>query len=320
MLGKPAAPLANRRNARGAQLAVVEYGIGWTRGLRAVRFTADRHHLCVVAAKAQYLECHLVPARDACRRNIERTLGTLRQKLARHASDITRPGRRPVLIIDDAQGRALLRLPQDGAHEVAAASVDPGRANDEVPAARSANAFLAFELRASVHAERIRCVGFHIRRALTAVEYVVRRVMHEERAGAVRLFGKDAGRRGVDAHGKVRLDLRTIDSRVGGGVDDDIGLYFAHRAADGVAVGEIKARTIGSRRRSQDRLQFRADLASAAGQQHLHAKTSASLKRTASASRFESTGSPRNGHRMPRSESFQRMTRSSSGAQNSDIL
>src|SRR3954469_1433098 len=125
MLGKAVAPFANRRNARGAQLAVVEYGIGWTRSLRAVRCAADRRYLCLVAAKAQDLECHFVPARDAGSRNIERTLGTRGQKLARHWSVVARPRGPPVLIIDDAEGRALLRLPQDGLHEVAAAAVDP---------------------------------------------------------------------------------------------------------------------------------------------------------------------------------------------------
>src|SRR5439155_26746339 len=116
------------------------------------------------------------------------------------------------------------------------------------------------------------------------------------------------------------LALGLVHCGVGRGVHDDVRLELARDAPDRVRIGEIQAGMVGGERGLQDRLELGADLAAAAGQQDLHAKTSASRKPGACASRLESTGLPSNGQRIARSGSSQRMTRSSSGAQNSESL
>ena len=144
--------------------------------------------------------------------------------------------------------------------------------------------------------------------------------MDEQRIGSLGLLSEYANRGAVDTQCQVRLAFRLVDRGVGGRVDDHVRVRRAHCPSDCIGVDKIERCMIGRDGRVEDRLELRADLAVAAGQQDLHGKTSASLRYGAAASRFESSGWPSKGHLIAMSGSSQRMTRSCAGSQKSVSL
>src|SRR5438445_377933 len=84
--------------------------VAQTGRLGAVFRGAHRADVHVEVAKAQDFQRHLVPARRAGRRGVERAFGAFGHELARNARDVEGPGRRAELVVHDAQRRALLRL------------------------------------------------------------------------------------------------------------------------------------------------------------------------------------------------------------------
>src|SRR5258706_254564 len=126
-----------------AQLAVVEHRVARPRRLRAVLSGADGAYLDAPPGQAQDLERDFVPAGRARRADVEGAFGAFADQKCRSERDIVRPGGRADLVIDHPQGRAALGLPQDRAHEIAAAPVNPRGAHDQMPASRGADARFA---------------------------------------------------------------------------------------------------------------------------------------------------------------------------------
>src|SRR3954453_2455916 len=105
-----------------------------------------------------------------------------------------------------------------------------------MPAARGADALLAFQLRAPIGVERRRGVILAVWTARFAAEYVIGGVMNEQRAYALRLFREDAWGHGVDGGGEPRFRLRFVDRRIRGGIDDDVRTRLANVLPQGMRV------------------------------------------------------------------------------------
>src|SRR5882762_7665682 len=113
----------------------------------------------------------------------------------------------------------------------------------------------------------------------------------------------------IDASRELGLGLGAIHCRVCGGVDDDIGRLRADVLAHRATVGDIEVIVRGCHelcrgRRGSD--QAAPDLATGPGDEDLHGKYSASLKRFAAESLVDNTGSTPagRGHFTLRSGSF----------------
>ena len=80
------------------------------------------------------------------------------------------PGRRAVLVVDDAQFVLFLSQPPDGEQEVLPAqAIDPAGTENQVRDAAGLHRLFAGELAAAIHVERTRCICFRIGAGLGAV-------------------------------------------------------------------------------------------------------------------------------------------------------
>ena len=90
-----------------------------------------------------------------------------------------RAGRRADLVVDDGETVTLLRQPQHGLGEVAAArAIHPAGAENQVPASRLPDELLAFQLGRAIYAERRGGVCFPPRSVAAAVKHIVGGVMN----------------------------------------------------------------------------------------------------------------------------------------------
>src|SRR5690606_665978 len=113
------------------------------------------------AARVPYREARIAaPARFAPRRNVIsayrfRPVGERSQGVRSHVSDELGASRRTDLIVDDRKPIALRGRGEHRAQEIAPADAeDPLRPQDQMPAARFADALLAFPLGPSVNVDR----------------------------------------------------------------------------------------------------------------------------------------------------------------------
>ena len=137
--------------------------------------------------------------------------------------EVADEGRAAALVVDDGDLVALGAEPQHRPQEVVPRRAEePGRPDHPRPLPGGS---LAVELRPSVGATRVRPVRLDVRRALPAVEDVVRR---EVTSGA-----PSAAACGVpaDVHGRraLRIRLRAVDVRPGRRVQHEIELAQRHR-------------------------------------------------------------------------------------------
>src|SRR5438445_110776 len=109
-------------------------GVGTTSspGLTASAISAISRHSIHGATALQDLERRFVPARHARRRRMKSAFHLGAHQASRNGGDVRCPGRRAELVVHHAQRRAFLRLPQDGAHEVAALAIDPCGPDDQM--------------------------------------------------------------------------------------------------------------------------------------------------------------------------------------------
>ncbi len=222
------------------------------------------------------------------------------------------------LVIDHAQAFPSTCLPCDGEEEVPAARrVDPAGAQDHAAATGTEDRLLARQLAGAVGVLRVWRIVLAVGRLLRAVEDIVRRVVHQQRAQSLRFLGEHAWGLGIDPRRQRFLRFGLVHRGMRGGVDDDAELRLAHHAADGVLVAKIQLGAAGGDHLAQRRkgaFQFPADLAVAARQQDPHAKVSAAVRVRPRRSLSVITGSPANGQGMPSAASFQSSVRSCSGA------
>src|SRR5258708_34871375 len=122
---EPFAPLRDRRNARTAQLAVVEHRVARPRRLRAVLSGADGAYLDAPPGQAQDLERDFVPAGRARGAHVEGAFGAFADQKCRSERDIVRPGGRADLAVDPGERRAARALPHDRAPELTTAPATP---------------------------------------------------------------------------------------------------------------------------------------------------------------------------------------------------
>lgn len=98
--------------------------------------------------------------------------------------------------------------------------------------------------------------------------------MHEPGAPGRGFLGQHAGGQRVDAVGRGHVALGLVDRRIGGGVDDQVGLDVGDRRAQRLGTRKIG---IGTAERAQfaerreRALQLPADLAVFSKQENLHA-------------------------------------------------
>src|SRR5438874_1434898 len=113
------------------------------------------------------------------------------------------PVRRAVLVVHHPQLIALASEPLDGKQEILAAqTVHPARAQYQIRAAARRHCLLAFQLAASVDAQRIGGRGLFVGRGSSAVENIVGRIVDEQSTAAFCFGGKYAWRLRIDRKGE----------------------------------------------------------------------------------------------------------------------
>ena len=159
--------------------------------------------------------------------------------------EVGRVGGREDLVGDDAQGlpaRARARIrstkeppfwrlpPRRRRRSCARPGVGPARRDEG----------LAGELGGAVDAERPRRVVLAVRPRGGAVEDVVGRDVHQERARLARRAGEKVRGRGVDGERGPRLRLGRVHAVAGGGVEDHVRPHLRHSARTASAVGDVE--------------------------------------------------------------------------------
>ena len=270
------------------QPAAVQRGIGRT--LRGVRILAGRHGVDVgrrqrqgqagAAGLARDEAGVLMPAgiaRGAQVVQAERIVA-LAMQIARHGQrgnvgDIGRVGRRAALVADHAQGLGLAQGHQHGFEEaVAEHAIDPGRPEDQVRRIGRLHGAFAGQLAASVHVQGRGLVILDIGRGLGAVEHVIGRVVHHQRAARGGQRRQLANRLGVDPHGAHRVFLGALHGGPGRGIDDHVGLFPTHEPGYLQRIGQvaiIPARRRHHAQRRQAATQLETQLPIPAQQQNL---------------------------------------------------
>jgi hypothetical protein len=125
---------------------------------------------------------------------------------------------------------------------VAPAAEHETGADDDVAVRRGADVLLAEDLQHAVAVDRAGQVTLIVRRPLLAVEHVVRRDVHEDRAGRRRRLGELPRPERVPGHGgiDVRLVLARVHLRERGGVEDHRRTDLIDHGVDGLAVSDVE--------------------------------------------------------------------------------
>src|SRR5215470_16063958 len=183
------------------------------------------------------------------------------------------PIRNAELVGDDAQLLTLTREATDSQQKILATEpVDPARAQHEAWSAACKNGLFTMQLAAAVCIDRIRRCIFPIGLGGSAVEYVVGRIMDEQRPETLGFFGEDFGSMRVDRLGLFRLLLGPIHSGIGGSVDDQCRPQGTYRRSYRFGIFELELRAIERRdvtvSRKQSR-QLEPELTQRAGNQDL---------------------------------------------------
>ena len=224
-----------------------------------------------------------------------------------------------MLVGDDTQMIAFLRQALDREQEILAArAIDPARAQYQVCDAGRLHGLFAGQFAAAVDAQRIGDIVFSVSAGLCAVEHVIGRIVDHGRAEPRCFLRHHARCFAVDAHGQFRLLFGLVDGRVSGRIDDHGRFQGTDHIADLVKVAQIHGAAVKRddvAKALQAAREFIADLAAGAGEQDLHANSSASASRLPVKSLADSSGVPVTGQSMPMAGSSQRMQRSCSGAQ-----
>jgi len=154
---------------------------------------------------------------------------------------VRRVRRTAALIVHDAQRvRALIDQTLDRFHEIQTVEAEePRRAEDEV-SRRMPRRGLAEQLRAPVRRLRIDRIVDLVGSALRAIEHVVGRDLHQQRAGFVCRGREQLHRRAVDRVRDARLRLGLIDLRVRRAVDDHVRPQLGHARGDAAGVGDVE--------------------------------------------------------------------------------
>ncbi len=158
---------------------------------------------------------------------------------------VGREGRRPVLVVDEAQlAVAAAGQAQRGHDHVGAVgAAHPARPHDGRPGSALA---LARQLGGAVDRRRARCVPLPVGPGAGAVEDVVGRHVDHVRAHQRRRLGHVAGADGVHGVGEVDLGLAAIDRGERATVEDELGSEGGEGRQDGVTVVDRHGVDVGA--------------------------------------------------------------------------
>jgi hypothetical protein len=135
--------------------------------------------------------------------------------------NVTRRARAAALICDHRQTVTLGCEPQNRPDKILAiGTVDPRRAQDDVPRISGPDPALARELAAAVGIERRHRILFDIGRALSPVEHIIGRDMDKRNPAMPGVGRKSRWRLGVDRERDRFIAFGTINVSIGGRVDD----------------------------------------------------------------------------------------------------
>ena len=232
-------------------LGFVQYGVGRAGHLRG-KFAAVAG---VDAARAVSrgrgdLHREVVPRAHALVREVVDALVADMLPARDHAEDgqrqVARIGGRSHLVEYHVERLALGREAQHGLQEVVAVlGVEPRRAENQVAAPRGQDRLLAFELGASVDAERLRGCLLRAGRVAAAPEHVVRGYVYERGAALACRIRQVRHGVAVDAARRRLVLLGPVHMGVGRAVHDDVRVLVAHPAAYRFAVGDVQFRHVG---------------------------------------------------------------------------
>ena len=150
------------------------------------------------------------------------------------------------LVIDHAQALALLRQPQHGFGEVAAArGIDPTGAKNQMLAPSGDDGRLPGQLAVAIDVERADWVALAPRLVAAAAEHVVGAVVQQPGPALVRQLRQQTRGFGVDALRQRGLALGFVNCGVGGGVDDHLRAQLLHGARQAGQVGQVAAQGRG---------------------------------------------------------------------------
>ena len=153
-----------------------------------------------------------------------------------------------------------------------------------MPRAAGLDRLFARKFAFAVHAQRRSGIVRAIRSGASAIEHVIRGVMHQQRIARGAGFGDALRRFGIGAEGGIAIGLGAVDSRVGRSVDDNIGrdpFDQGRQRLRRVEIGDFARRTVfqhaAARRcdhltkRGETATQLMPHLAVCAEQQNPHA-------------------------------------------------
>ena len=188
-------------------------------------------------------------------------------------------GRRAPLVAHDVEAVALGRGAENGLQEVLPPGVeDPARAQHQVARGAGDDGLFARQLAAPVDVRRRRRIGFGPGPLAAAVENIIGGVVDQPGAQPGGFGGQHLTGAGIDREGSLRLALGTVDSGVGGRIDDDVRRHCLHGAGQLIRPGQVAAQrgTVAMQGRDlahhrQAAPQLPAELAVRAEQQDLHA-------------------------------------------------